>query len=99
MTKEKEKTPQIFTVRILGPTRNLYDGDAISVSARNKQGQFDVLYNHQNFFSVLDECQVVVNTGEQNMTFPINQGLLKVHSNVATLFVDIDQGYKAKTEH
>lgn len=99
MTKQEEKNSELFTVRILGPTRTLYDDKAISVSARNKQGQFDVLYNHQNFFSVLNECQVVVNTGSQNMTFPINEGLLKVHNNEATLFVDIDSGYKAKADH
>lgn len=98
MTKKQAKQ-EFLKVRILGPTRSLYDDNAISVSARNKEGQFDVLYNHQNFFSVLGECQIVVNTGEQNMTFPINQGLLKVHNNIATLFVDIDSGYKAKADH
>ena len=83
----------LLKVRILGPTRSLYDGKAISISAHNKQGAFDILYNHQNFFSLLDECQVVVNTGTQNLTFPVNEGLLKVKSNTVTLFVDIDPSY------
>lgn len=83
----------VLKVRILGPTRSLYEGKAVSISAHNKQGAFDILLNHQNFFSLLDECQIVVNTGIQNLTFPIKEGLLKVKSNTVTIFVDIDPSY------
>ena len=85
---------RMLSVRILGPTRTLYEGPANSISAHNKEGPFDVLLDHQNFFSLLDECQIVVDTGFNNLTFPISQGLLKVKSNVVTLFVDIDPSYK-----
>lgn len=83
----------MLKVRILGPTRSLYDGKAVSITAHNKQGAFDILLNHQNFFSLLDECQIVVNSGVQNLTFPVTEGLLKVKSNTVTIFVDIDPAY------
>jgi F0F1-type ATP synthase epsilon subunit len=82
-----------LTVRVLAPTKKLYDGPAVSITANNKVGQFDILSGHANFFSLLNECQVVVNTGGQNLTFPISEGLLKVKNNAVTLFVDIEPAY------
>lgn len=82
-------------VRVLAPTKKIYDGPAVSVTASNKVGQFDVLVDHANFFSLLVESQVVVNTGSQNLTFPISEGLIKVKSNTVTLFVDIEPAYLA----
>jgi len=92
MSKDSE-FPQTMTVRVLAPTNKLYDGAAVSITANNKVGPFDILAGHANFFSLLTESQVVVNTGTQNLTFPISQGLLKVKNNEATLFVDIEPAY------
>ena len=81
--------PQL-RARVLSPTQTLYDGPALSVSATNRVGPFDILANHANFFSLLTEGNIVVNTGFQTYTFPIQHGIVKVKSNVVTLFIDID---------
>jgi len=74
-------------VKVLSPTQAFYDGPAVSVSAANKVGPFDVLVNHANFFSLLTKSDIVVNTGTQSLTFPITHGIIKVHNNAVTLFV------------
>lgn len=74
-------------VKIMAPTETFYDGPAVSVSAINKVGPFDILASHANFFSLLSEGNVVVNTGRQNLTFPIFHGIVKVTNNTVTLFV------------
>lgn len=74
-------------VKVLSPTQAFYDGPAVSVSAINKVGPFDVLANHANFFSLLTKGDIVVNTGTQSLTFPITHGILKVHNNNVTLFI------------
>lgn len=84
-----------LTVRILAPTNRVYDGPAVSVSATNQVGPFDVLAGHANFFSLLTESQVVVDTGSDKLTIPISQGLIKVRNNVVTLFADIDPNHLA----
>jgi len=94
VSDEKRQKAEL-TVRVLAPTKRLYDGPAVSVSANNKVGPFDILAGHANFFSLLSESQVVVNTGLQNLTFPISEGLMKVKGNVVTLFVDIEPAYLA----
>jgi len=78
-----------LAVRVIAPTNKLYDGPAISITASNKVGQFDILYGHANFFSLLTAANVTINTGSQAMSFPISEGLLKVKNNTVTLFVNI----------
>ena len=76
-------------VKIFSPYRVFYQGNGVSVSAINKTGRFDVLYNHANFFTLLLPGQITVNTGYQKLNFPIKSGVLKVSQNHATAFVDI----------
>lgn len=85
-----KKLTEKFTVRILSPTDRLYEGDAVSLSAVNKVGPFDVLAGHTNLFTILEPSDVVVNTGDEMKHFQVSQGLMKVHDDVVTLYVDID---------
>lgn len=80
---------------VLSPTQTLYDGPALAVSANNRVGPFDVLADHANFFSLLTEGNIVVNTGYQSFTFPIQHGIVKVKNNKVTLFIDIEPAYMA----
>ena len=81
--------------RVLSPTQTLYDGPALSVSANNRVGPFDILADHANFFSLLTEGNIVINTGFQSFAFPIHHGIVKVKSNEVTLFIDIDAAYSS----
>jgi F0F1-type ATP synthase epsilon subunit len=80
-------------VRVLSPTQTLYDGPALAVSAYNKVGPFDILADHANFFSLLSEGDITVNTGFQSFTFPIQHGIAKVKNNQVALFLDIEPAY------
>lgn len=82
-----------LSVRVLSPTQTLYDGKALSVSAINKVGPFDILADHANFFSLLTQGDIVINTGFQTFTFPINHGIVKVKNNQISLFIDIEPAY------
>ncbi|HKX24597.1 MAG TPA: hypothetical protein VJM46_05135 [Candidatus Saccharimonadales bacterium] len=79
--------------RVMSPTQTLYDGPALAVSANNRVGPFDILADHANFFSLLTEGNIVVNTGYQSFTFPIQHGIVKVKNNEVTLFIDVEAAY------
>lgn len=81
--------PERLYVKILSPTKSLYEGDAISISAHNRVGPFDVLVGHTNFFSILTPSEVLLDTGVKQQRFPVSHGLMKVHNNIVTLYVDI----------
>lgn len=76
-------------VRMISPTSKIYEGDAVSVTAENKVGEFDILAGHANFFSLLSASTVVINTGSQTLSCPISGGLIKVKNNDVTLFINI----------
>lgn len=86
LDKEEPK----LQVKMLSPTQIYYNGMAVSVSAINRIGPFDILAGHANFFSLLTAGEVVINTGFQAFTFPITKGIMKVKNNGVTLFVDIE---------
>ena len=65
-----------------------FEGDAYSLSAKNRLGPLDILPGHANFLSILDDCEVVIETNSGAKTFQIDKGILRVASNEVTLFVN-----------
>ena len=78
-----------LTVRIISPFTTYYEGPAVSVTALNETGPFDILLNHAKFFSVLQSGEVVVNTGADIQRFDIERGIIRVADNVVTLFANV----------
>jgi F0F1-type ATP synthase epsilon subunit len=78
-----------FKLKIFSPYQVYYQGEAISLSAQNRTGPFDILAGHINFFSLLTGGTVVVNTGFQRLEFQIARGILRVNHNDVTLFADV----------
>jgi F0F1-type ATP synthase epsilon subunit len=76
-------------VRVISPYQTRYDGEAVSVSASNRTGPFDILPGHINFFALLTGGTVTLNTGFQVLEFPIARGIVRVTNDQVTLFVDI----------
>lgn len=83
------KTAQKLNVKVFSPYQMYYQGAAVSLSANNKTGPFDILYDHANFFTLLIACDVVVETGYESLSFPVNHGIIKVLDNTVTVFADV----------
>jgi F0F1-type ATP synthase epsilon subunit len=84
-----DKNQKRFKVKILSPYQTYYEGEAVSLSAANRTGPFDILAGHINFFSLLTPGTVVIHTGFQRLEFPISRGVLRVTRNAVTLFADV----------
>lgn len=80
---------QRLIVKVFSPYQVYYQGEAASISAVNKTGPFDILYDHANFFSLLSAGEVAIQTGFTRLSFPINRGIIKVSNNQVTVFVDL----------
>jgi F-type H+-transporting ATPase subunit epsilon len=79
--------PYTLSVKVLSPTQTLYDGPANSVSAKNRLGPFDILPEHANFFSLLTQGNISINTGVKIFSFKALHGIIKVSNNKVTLFI------------
>lgn len=88
-SKKDQLADRRLNVKIFTPYQTYYQGEAVSVSANNKTGPFDVLFAHANFFSLLTAGNVVVETGYASLSFPLDRGVIKVTNNLVTIFVDV----------
>lgn len=72
------------------PFEVYYEGQAKVVSAINPIGQFDILPGHADFFSVLSEGDVLINTGaSEPIKITITDGIITVRDDKVMLFVNI----------
>ncbi|MBI2039906.1 hypothetical protein HYT18_02440 [Candidatus Microgenomates bacterium] len=53
-------TTPILHIRIVTPKQILYEGYASSVSSINSAGKFDILPEHANFITLIDNQSIII---------------------------------------
>lgn len=76
-------------LKIFSPFETYYDGPAVSISATNATGPFDILVGHAKFFSVLEGGAVNIDTGSGIKEFTVDRGIIRVADNSVTLFANV----------
>ncbi|HEX5456482.1 MAG TPA: hypothetical protein VFW77_03900 [Candidatus Saccharimonadales bacterium] len=77
-------------IKIYSPFRTYFDGNAVSVSATNDTGPFDVLPQHHRFMTILNAGEVVVRgEGKEQQRYKIDRGIMHVRDNQVTVFLDV----------
>jgi len=82
-------------VRIISPQQLILDTEATSVSSKNLQGPFDILPQHANFISVIENSPIEVRTPNQKLlkfNFPL--AIILVTANKVNIYTYIQQEYK-----
>ncbi len=80
---------QMF-VKVYAPYKDYFDGLALSVSAVNQTGPFDILPGHHRFLTLLSRGDIVIRQADQQQqTIPINNGIMYVLSDRVTVFLDV----------
>ena len=78
-----------LNVKIFSPFETFFEGSAVSVSAKNPEGDFDVLYNHSNFFSLLSKGKIQIDTGFDKIGVQIDSGIMRVNDNKVVVFANV----------
>lgn len=79
-----------ITVKVYAPFHVYYEGEALSLSAVNEVGPFDVLPGHHNFLCMLIPSEIKIEKPDNTAKkVSINRALLHVHDNHVTVFVDV----------
>ena len=79
----------INKVKVYSPFHVYFDGPAVSVSAENLTGPFDILHDHKNFMSLLTPCEVVVRHDRGEDRIKIDRGVMHVSDNQVSIFLDV----------
>lgn len=77
-------------VRVYSPFRDYYDAEALSITAENATGPFDILPRHHSFISLLSACELVIRPatgGEQKII--ISGGIMHVKADQVIVFLDV----------
>lgn len=65
---------QTLRVRIISPQQTFFEGEALSVSSKNMQGPFDILPEHANFITIIENSPIIIRIQDQKpqmFKFPI----------------------------
>ncbi len=88
--RSEHSAAQPMRVKVYSPFRSYYDGRALSVSAVNDTGPFDILPSHHNFLSLLSPCDLVVRTMREGAKkIIISGGVMHVKADQIIVFLDV----------
>jgi F0F1-type ATP synthase epsilon subunit len=76
-------------VKVYGPFKTYFDGQAVSISAINETGPFDILPRHHNFMTLLNACEVIVRSNSNEERIKINRGIMHVKADKVVVFLDV----------
>lgn len=76
-------------IKVYTPFYTFYEGDARSLSAVNESGLFDILPGHHNFITMLQSCDIIIQTVDDKVEIPIVRGLLHIKKDKLTVFLDV----------
>ena len=86
----KTKSPLSIQVKVYAPFKIYFDGPAVSVSAVNATGPFDILPRHKNFISLLKPGPLVVRRLKQaSFEMHIDRGVIHVRADKVSVFLDV----------
>jgi F0F1-type ATP synthase epsilon subunit len=80
---------QLLHVRISNPEKQLWEGDAESVSSVNTTGPFDILPMHTNFISYLKDTVIKIKTPEKMEEFKFTWSVIYTHNNIVNIYTNI----------
>ncbi|MDX2129875.1 MAG: F0F1 ATP synthase subunit epsilon [Chloroherpetonaceae bacterium] len=80
---------QPFQFEILSPSKKVFSGDVISVTAPGFDGLFQVLKDHAPYLSSLTSGEVTVElTDKTKQSFSIDGGFFEVNANKAVILTE-----------
>lgn len=67
----------------------LVDEDVTAFTSINEKGEFDILYKHENFISLINQNCVIHKLDGTKKEIKIQEGIVRAHDNTVTVFLGI----------
>ena len=79
-----------MSVKVYAPFQVYFEGEALSVSAVNDTGPFDILPKHRNFLCMLVPCTLAIQPVEGPIkNIKIHRALMHVKADRVVVFMDV----------
>lgn len=76
-------------VKVYAPFKVYFDDQALSITAVNDTGTFDILPKHHNFMTLINACDIVIQTDRGEEKVPIQRGIMHVKADEVIVFLDV----------
>jgi F0F1-type ATP synthase epsilon subunit len=80
---------ELIDIKVYSPYKSYFDDKAYSVSAVNRTGAFDILPRHHNFISLLEPCEMKIESPRGPVPIKISGGIMHVRGNRVIVFLDV----------
>ena len=85
----QQESPTTLRVTVRDRKRVLFNKEATAITARNETGIFDVLAQHANFISLINQSITIHTLDGEKVTIPINNGVIKVKANAVHCYINL----------
>ncbi len=75
-------------IKVRNPDEVVFEGEVDQISSSNKIGKFDILDNHANFISLIQDSLVMKKAGQTN-ELKVDSGILRVQENKVFVYLGI----------
>lgn len=80
----------VLHLKVLSPRKEFFNGLALSVSSINSSGKFDVLSEHGNMVTLIQNSPIAIRLlNRKTITFAFPLAVVYVRKNFVTIFTDI----------
>lgn len=77
-------------VRIISPQQLILDAEALSVSSKNLQGNFDILPLHANFITLIENSPIVIRkSGQKPFVYKFPLAIILATENKVDIYTYI----------
>ena len=79
----------LLNVRISNPDKQIWEGQAKSVSSENLSGPFDILPLHANFITLIENKPIKIVTAEGKKEFTFPNAIIYASKNYVLIYTEV----------
>jgi F0F1-type ATP synthase epsilon subunit len=80
---------ELLQIKVYSPYKIYFDEPAYSITAVNRTGQFDILPRHHNFITLLEPCELAIDSQRGTEPIKISGGIMHVRNSRVVVFLDV----------
>jgi F0F1-type ATP synthase epsilon subunit len=81
---------KLLKVLIMSPKNTIFEGQALAVSSKNSSGKFDILPEHANFITLIENQPITTTLqGGRRLVFKFPVAIIYNTQNTVKIYTDI----------